>query len=212
MIEAILRTPVPMPEADALAQAPVKWDLGKGHRRIRMAVPLFTFATLELFNLVTRAIKFRLAAGEELTLSRMLAHGESDDESVVNDMIAEALQRFYDEYKFLPQNLADLIIALSSPINEDETREILDEWGVEKGLGQFSSKGEGFWNPAKDIQGALMLYAKHTVSIASCIHLLEQLKTLQTDVKKKLLEEQAAPEAAPKSPFQKALSHSLPRK
>jgi len=198
-----------MPEAEALTNAPVRWDLGEGLQRIRMATPLFTFAAYELFNKVTRAIKFRMAQGEEITLKAMLSAGESNEDLPVNDMITEALQKFHDTHGSLPGNISDLIIMISAPVNEQEATEQLDRWGNSLGLGKFSLAGSGsqFWHPDHDLKQALMLYCKHTLSVASCVLLLSQIQQVNTEIKKKLLAEPRALVAKPKSAFRNLLSH-----
>ena len=208
-MEAVFRTPIPMPEADALTHAPVRWDIGQGESRIRMATPLFTQALYALFTRVSKAIKFRMAQGEEITLKEMLSAGESKEDLPVNDMITEAFQKFHDLYKVLPQNISDLVILVSAPVNVQEATEQLNAWGISSGVGQFSLAGGGseFWEPAKNIQMALMLYCAHTLSVSSCVLLLSQIQQVNTEIKKKLLPEPQALNQPPKSAFRKLLSH-----
>ncbi len=206
MYQADFASPIPFPEGDAIREAPVHWDLVNGQKRIRMAVPLFSFAMFKIYSDAVRSIKFLMQTSNgvsESTLDQLLTAKENGMDTA-SDLLESALVRFHEATGMLPDDLVDLLIAVSVPESMRTARLVLNEWAENTGIGRYDIDA---WNlPETDdeckkepvrMRDCLRFMCKHVLEPASCVLTLENLQRVNSEIKKKLLAEVLESEKVP---------------
>ena len=198
MFRADFASPIPFPEGDAIQEAPAHWDLVNGQKKIRMAVPLFSFAMFKTYSDVVRSVKFQMQTSNgvsEATLDQLLTAKENGMDTA-SDLLDAALTRFHETTGVLPDDLVDLLIAVSVPVNMRMARLILSEWGETTGIGKYDidewdlpeTDEECTREPVK-VRDCLRYMCRHTLDVASCVLTLENLQRVNSEIKKKLAAE-----------------------
>lgn len=198
MYQADFSSPIPFPESSAIQEAPVHWDLTNGSKRIRMAVPLFSFAMFKLYSDTVRAVKFVMQTSNgvsDTTLDQLLSAKENGMDTA-SDLLDSAISRFHDETGVLPASLVDILIAVSTPVSMKNARLVLHEWAENTGVGKYDidmwdlpdSDEECQQDPVR-MRECLRFMCSHELDVSSCVLTLENLQRVNSEIKKKLLAE-----------------------
>lgn len=185
-MHAKFETSIPMPEEQALANAPVRWKMG----RISMATPLFTLQAFNAFDKMVRAIKFEMLTSEgpaEVSLHKAIEISESNEEVSLAEFLKEALYAWNDAYPHTPTpaNMAKLICSLSYPADKEKARGVLLDYFAGKGIAI-----DGIEDDELQLRRALARYAEYNVPVTDLIDITNKLIRINTEVKKKLREEE----------------------
>lgn len=183
-MQNVLDTAIPMPEDDALIGVPIRWKLCG----VDMLVPLFTLPVFRTFDRLSRAIRFRIITGDdepiELSLQRVAQLSEDSDDIDVEQTVRAAVASWQAVYPDTPcpENLADLICAVSWPQNVEKANEMLADWYSRRAIAVDPDPSDAF-----AYRNMLARVVEHSFPAEKVAALVRDLQDANTTVKKKLL-------------------------
>jgi hypothetical protein len=186
---------IPFSEEDARLRAPVRWDLGEGADRIRLAVPLFSFARFRAWEGAVTALRLRIAFGGEPTERSV---GDVLDRQAQGGnpalVIEESLDRFRRETGHLPWHFADMIAAVSDPVDVDDAWRVLEAWYANNMMTLERGGPDAF-------REALSEMLAHVLPVRDAVRIMVDIQKVNTEVKKNLMADR------PQGESRRGLSH-----
>ena len=199
-------TSIPMAEADALAQAPVKWTIHLAGHDVRMCVPLFSYTQYRYFKRFSRLVSARDASDAELPLTIWLKciQGDDEDAQQAREALADALDYYRDTHGCTPDSLNDLLAMLSDPADYEQFWTAVEAWSADVGI--VMQRPEA---PDADItRDAIRTVIGHAMPVSDMLLLVENLDKVNIEVKKKF---KVAKQAKDEKSHSKNLSSVLQR-
>ncbi len=186
-------TSIPIPEAHAVSEAPIQFRAAG----IAFKVPLFPFEAYKRFNAAIHAFKFRMTnldfepdLGRLMELDADPKEGQTLD---IGDMLTVAFDNFQEQFKFMPDDLVDIIAGISTPLNIPKTLLKLAKWSGEAGLlhsdpesWQLPETEEAARQDPTSFRRCISTFLKWNMTVPEVVDLLHDLGTANSDIKKKL--------------------------
>lgn len=178
-MRAFLDAPLPYPEAEALAETPVLWQLGP----ITLRVPLFSFHKLKRFNQLAGLLKVTPPQEIPLSLLNLMTQGQTGGDMASLKTTLTHWQADPTLGGFDIDTLAALLLSVSDPVDPESAAENLRAWGQENGV-DLDVPNDPRRQP-QAMRQALATLAQHELSVSDAVALIEKLVEVNARTEKK---------------------------